>query len=133
MKLEHVAILTKQLETMKDFYCGWFGVIANKQYQNKNTGLRTYFGQFDSASRLELMQIEGISEIPLINEDKRLRGLTHLAFGVDSVNDVDILAHRMEQAGIKILRGPRKTGDGYYEFETLDPDNNRLEITTVLR
>ena len=30
----------------------------------------------------------------------------------------------------KILRGPRKTGDGYYEFETLDPDNNRLEVQT---
>lgn len=29
---------------------------------------------------------------------------------------------------LDILRNPRKTGDGYYEFETLDPDNNRLEV-----
>ena len=28
-----------------------------------------------------------------------------------------------------ILSRPRKTGDGYYEFETLDPDNNRIEVT----
>jgi lactoylglutathione lyase len=34
-------------------------------------------------------------------------------------------------AGYKILRGPRKTGDGYWEFETLDPDNNRIEVSAV--
>jgi lactoylglutathione lyase len=36
----------------------------------------------------------------------------------------------LENAGFKILRGPRITGDGYFEFETLDPDNNRIEVTT---
>ena len=39
-------------------------------------------------------------------------------------------AKQLEKNGYPILRGPRKTGDGYYEFETLDPDNNRLEVTT---
>ncbi len=34
----------------------------------------------------------------------------------------------LSAGGFKILRGPRKTGDGYWEFETLDPDNNRLEV-----
>jgi lactoylglutathione lyase len=37
----------------------------------------------------------------------------------------------MKAEGLTILSGPRKTGDGYYEFETLDPDNNRIEVTTV--
>jgi lactoylglutathione lyase len=35
--------------------------------------------------------------------------------------------------GFKILRGPRKTGDGYWEFETLDPDNNRIEVSAVFK
>ena len=32
--------------------------------------------------------------------------------------------------GFRILEGPRRTGDGYYEFVTLDPDLNRIEVTT---
>jgi hypothetical protein len=30
---------------------------------------------------------------------------------------------------VAILDGPRRTGDGYYESVTLDPDGNRIEIT----
>jgi lactoylglutathione lyase len=56
-------------------------------------------------------------------------GIIHLAFGVDSMEEVDQKAKELQQAGYPILSGPRKTGDGYYEFETLDPDNNRLEVT----
>ena len=29
------------------------------------------------------------------------------------------------------LAAPGKTGDGYYEFETPDPDNNRIEVTAI--
>jgi lactoylglutathione lyase len=42
----------------------------------------------------------------------------------------DEKARLLAAAGYKILSGPRKTGDGYYEFETLDPENNRIEVTT---
>jgi lactoylglutathione lyase len=35
--------------------------------------------------------------------------------------------------GYRILRGPRKTGDGYWEFETLDPDNNRIEVSALFK
>ena len=58
-------------------------------------------------------------------------GLIHLAFGVDSMVKVDQKAEDMRAAGFPILSGPRKTGDGYYEFETLDPDGNRLEVGTA--
>jgi len=46
------------------------------------------------------------------------------------MEEVDEKAKLIQADGFKILSGPRKTGDGYYEFETLDPDNNRLEVTT---
>ena len=58
-------------------------------------------------------------------------GIIHLAFGVNTIADVDQKAIELKAAGLPILSGPRKTGDGYYEFETLDPDNNRLEVTCV--
>ena len=58
------------------------------------------------------------------------QGIIHLAFGVDTMQEVNEKLKQLQAAGYPILSGPRKTGDGYYEFETLDPDNNRLEVTT---
>jgi lactoylglutathione lyase len=46
---------------------------------------------------------------------------------------VDRLAATFRELGLPILSGPRRTGDGYYEFETLDPDKNRIEVTTLFR
>ena len=51
-----------------------------------------------------------------------------MAFVVDSIEEVDMKAEELKNAGYQILRGPRQTGDGYYEFETLDPEGNRLEV-----
>ncbi len=56
--------------------------------------------------------------------------LRQVAFGVDSKEEVDAKAKELQSNGFQILSGPRITGDGYNEFETLDPDNNRLEVTS---
>ncbi len=60
-------------------------------------------------------------------------GIIHLAFGVDSIIKVDEKATELQAAVFCILCGPRITGDGYYEFDTLDPGNNRIEVTTKAR
>lgn len=57
------------------------------------------------------------------------KGITHFAFQVKSVEEVDNKARELARNGYAILDGPRITGDGYYEFVTLDPDNNRVEVT----
>jgi lactoylglutathione lyase len=72
-------------------------------------------------------------DIPFKGNDtvqKQHLGIIHLAFGVNTMKEVDDKADELRKAGFPILSGPRKTGDGYYEFETLDPDNNRIEVTT---
>jgi lactoylglutathione lyase len=56
-------------------------------------------------------------------------GLTHIAISVGSEQLVDALTQRLKDDGFPILDGPRRTGDGYYESVTLDPDGNRIEIT----
>lgn len=133
MKIEHIALWTNQLGKMKKFYVNWFGGIASDKYSNEETGFKSYFIDFISGSRLEIMQKQDIPENSNDTVHKQHLGLIHIAFGVDTMEEVDSMAIKMEDAGLRILRGPRKTGDGYYEFETLDPDNNRLEITTVFR
>lgn len=129
MTLEHVAIWTDHLEELKDYYVKYFGGIANDKYTNAAKGFQSYFLSFASGARLELMMMPNIPANSNDTIGSQHKGIIHLAFGVNSVAEVEDKAEQLKTAGFPILSGPRKTGDGYYEFETLDPDNNRLEVT----
>ena len=129
MIIDHIAIWTTQLEQLKDFYVKFFNGIACQKYTNKFTGFESYFVTFDSGTRLELMTKPDIPENLNDRILKQHLGIIHLAFGVDSMHEVNEKSTELASAGYKILRGPRKTGDGYWEFETLDPDNNRIEVS----
>jgi lactoylglutathione lyase len=131
MILEHVAIWTAQLEKMKAYYETYFGGKANVLYTNEIKGFQSYFLSFESGARLELMSKATIPPNQNDTITTQHLGIIHLAFGVDSMKEVNEKAEQLKAAGFPILSGPRKTGDGYYEFETLDPDNNRLEVTAV--
>ncbi|MES1221386.1 MAG: VOC family protein [Bacteroidota bacterium] len=133
MTLEHVAIWTNNLERLKDYYVKYFGAKPNDKYTNPIKNFQSYFLSFESGARLEIMMKPGI---PGNNNDtiqQQHQGIIHLAFGVDSLKEVNEKAKQLQNDGYTVLSGPRKTGDGYYEFETLDPDNNRLEVTTVFK
>jgi lactoylglutathione lyase len=88
----------------------------------------SYFLSFPGGPRLEIMSMPGVS---LSGDDvtAQFTGYNHLAMSVGSREQVDALTLRLEQAGHRVLVGPRTTGDGYYESRVLDPDGNRIEIT----
>ncbi len=130
MTLEHVAIWTDNLEELKDYYIKYFGATANEKYTNEQSQFQSYFLTFESGARLEIMSKPGIPDNRNDRVTAQHKGIIHLAFGVNTKQEVDEKAKQLQSDGFKILRGPRKTGDGYYEFETLDPDDNRLEVTT---
>lgn len=131
MTLEHVAIWTTRLDALRDYYVNYFGAKPNNKYINRQTGFESYFLSFDSGARLEIMCMPGIPA----NRNDTIRqqhtGIIHLAFGAATMSDVDAKARHLQADGFPILSGPRRTGDGYYEFETLDPDNNRIEVTAI--
>ncbi|MEP7144807.1 MAG: VOC family protein [Ferruginibacter sp.] len=131
MTLEHVAIWTDQLEELKDFYVKYFGGMPNNKYTNENKRFESYFITFAGGARLEIMRKPNIPGNTNDRVFAQHKGIIHLAFGADTKMEVDKKAKELEAHGFKILSGPRKTGDGYYEFETLDPDNNRLEVTAI--
>ena len=130
MILEHVAIWTDDLEQLKHYYVKYFGATANEKYTNEKNQFQSYFLTFQSGARLEIMTKPGIPENKNDTVREQHKGIIHLAFGVNTMKEVDEKAAGLLSAGFQILSGPRKTGDGYYEFETLDPDDNRLEVTT---
>ena len=130
MKIEHVAIWTNQLEELKDYYTKYFEGIPNNKYTNEKNKFHSYFLNFESGARLEIMTKPDIPGNANDTVTAQHTGIIHLAFGVGTKQEVEEKATQLQAAGFTILSGPRKTGDGYYEFETLDPDNNRLEVTT---
>jgi lactoylglutathione lyase len=128
MKLEHVAIYTKDLEALRSFYTKYFQAVSNDLYVNPKKGFRSYFLSFSDGARLELMQMESIPD-SLDDPIAQSTGIIHIAFSLGARRAVDQMSERLREDGFRILDGPRQTGDGYYECAFLDPDGNRLEIT----
>ncbi len=128
MHIEHVAIWTRDLEQLKEFYQTYFQASAGPKYVNAAKQFESYFLTFTSGARLELMQMPPIVEWPDDGEGQ-LRGYSHLAFSVGSKEGVDTLTARLKKDGYRVQDGPRWTGDGYYESRVRDCDGNRVEIT----
>jgi len=128
MKLEHMAIWTRDIEVMREFYLKYFDLVSNDKYSNESKGYRSYFLSFDSGARLELMQKTSV-EVSTRDYLKEFTGMAHLAISVGSEEKVDSLTARLKNDGFEVVDGPRKTGDGYYESVVFDPEQNRIEIT----
>lgn len=127
MKIEHIAIWTENIEQLKEFYETYFGAVSGEKYVNEEKQFQSYFLTFSSGARLEIMRRPDIK-----SREKNYGeyyGYAHLAISVESEEEVNKLTGQLMQDGFKILDGPRRTGDGYYESVILDPDGNRIEIT----
>ena len=127
MRLEHVAVWTRDLERLRAFYERWLGAAAGDRYERRETGFASYFLSFGDGARLELMSRP---DVPATEDSPydQATGLTHLAVSLGSEARVDELTAELAAAGIEVLDGPRRTGDGYYESVVLDPDGNRIEL-----
>jgi lactoylglutathione lyase len=128
MKIDHIAIWSKNIEELKNFYVRYFGATAGGKYFNPKRNFESYFLTFETGCRLELMQMPGI---PQSANDiyQQFSGLIHFAIGSGSREAVDQLTELLRKDGFEIVGEPRTTGDGYYESVVLDPEGNRIEIT----
>jgi lactoylglutathione lyase len=127
-RIDHVALWTRDLARAAGFYARYFGATVGPRYENAAKGFASCFLAFEGDARLELMATTTLHPVPHEPGAQRM-GLTHLAVGVGSVEQVDALTARLAADGFSVLDGPRRTGDGYYESVVLDPDGNRIEIT----
>ncbi|HSC92741.1 MAG TPA: VOC family protein [Gaiellaceae bacterium] len=125
-RIEHVALWTHDLERARGFYERFLGAHAGVRYENAATGFASYFLSLEDGARLELMQLPGIAAGAA---PEQRTGWVHVAISLGSEERVDALTAELAREGHRVLDGPRRTGDGYYESVVLDPDGNRLELT----
>lgn len=125
MRIAHIAVWTERLETLRDFYCTYFGASAGEKYINPAKGFESYMLTFRGDCRLELMRRTGIRGS--VGHDRI--GLTHMAFGCESREAVRALTERLRADGYRIAGEPRTTGDGFFESTAEDPDGNSIEIS----
>ena len=128
--IDHAALWVTDLDGARDFYSHWFNGHSNGLYENPRTGLRTYILHFtdgpweERRTRLELMSRPDVAA----PAERTGPGWAHVSFSLPGRDDVDRLAADMAEAGVRLVDGPRQTGDGYYEAAILDPEGNRVEL-----
>lgn len=127
MKIDHIAIWTKNLEGLRNFYIHYFDASSTEIYINHSKEFRSFFLTFDGDCRLEIMEMP---RIPNSKNDviKQFIGIIHFAINVGSRDKVNHITDILKRDGYKVISEPRTTGDGTYESIVLDPDGNRIEI-----
>lgn len=125
IKINHIAIWTSNLEKMKDFYVNFFSGIASKKYINPVKNFESYFIEFQSGARIELMKNPNNHK----TAEQNCIGYSHIAISVGSQEEVNRFSEMVPRYGLSIISGPRVTGDGYYESVICDPEGNLIEIT----
>lgn len=126
MKINHIALLVRNIEEVRRFFIKYFDGKSNEMYYNPKTGLKSYIISFEDNSKLELMNYPD-TRIPT-NPDI-LHGYVHIAMSVGSKEKVDELTALLEKDKYECLSGPRTTGDGFYESCIAGPEGNMIEIT----
>jgi len=126
MKVEHIAMFVVDIEAARSFFMKYFNSVSNDGYCNEKTGFRSYFLSFEDGARLEIMSKPGVADDA---KGYERTGYHHLAFSVGSKEAVDALSERLRDDGYEIIRGPRTTGDGYYESCVVGIEGNEIEIT----
>jgi lactoylglutathione lyase len=124
VRVEHVALWALDLESVCAFYVEHLEATAGELYVNEAKGFRSRFLGWGDGARLEVMH-----RVDLERAREGSAGWVHVALSLGSEQAVDDAAARLAAAGVPVVDGPRRTGDGYYECVVLDPEGNRVELT----
>lgn len=127
MQIEHIALWTRDLEGVRDFYMKYFKMKSSEKYVNPDKGFSSYFLSFNRGARIEIMNRKDMENE--IGFHRATYGLAHFAISVGSKEKVDRLTEVIRNDGFEVIGEPRTTGDGFYESVVSDPEGNHVEIT----
>ena len=127
-RLDHVALLVKDVEQSKRFYVQLLGMEEHPRPGNFNfpgAWLRKGSAEIhligeDQPGRVDLVQPGGYSL-----DELSTGHVTHFAF---EVNDLETTRQYLRTSGIPIVGGPRPRGDGVMQLYIRDPDGYIIEF-----
>ena len=96
-KIEHISLWVKDLEKMRIFYTKYFNTKSSDIYVNKNNQFSSYFLNFESGSRIEIMKMPNIFDVEEISA--KYYGYCHLAISVGSRDKVIELTEVIRKEG----------------------------------
>ncbi len=122
--VSHIALYAEDPVSVAAFWTEDLGAAGGETYHNPKTGLTSIFLALPGGGRVEVMH-DG-------RHGKRTENVTgyhHIAVSLGSEKAVDDLTESLRDRGVRVVSGPRRTGDGYYESVIEDPEGNRIELT----
>lgn len=124
MRIEHVALWTRDLPGAVAFWQTHFGATASAEYASRNRpGFRSVFLTLAQGARIELMTGPWVA--PAADEAE---GWAHIALSLGSEAAVREQAEAFRRLGL-LESGPRRTGDGYFEAVIRGPGGMTIELT----
>lgn len=139
--IRHTGIYVRNLDKMKEFYCGVFGLkeifhgteegnYINTLLNAENISLELYKLMDSNGGILELLEKKG-EIIPAAEKTIYDTGCMHLAI---TVKDADEIYHRLRGMNIHLLSSPCTSIDGKAKVcFCQDPEGNFLELVEQLQ
>ena len=125
MKMDHVAMVTGNIEEMKRFYSENFH--ARRVIRWSDETVLLYFIEFDNRVMLELEQRKNPQRISYDRENTV--GIAHISMRVDTREELEEITRTLQEKGVPMRSGPTDFNGDFYESSFWDPDGNVVEIS----
>jgi catechol 2,3-dioxygenase-like lactoylglutathione lyase family enzyme len=123
--LWHIALRVQNMARSRTFYQEVLGMKVVWEPDPDNIYLS--LGQ-DNLALHQLPQGQSLIQHDQPSPSAAVSPLDHFGIIVDRKEDVDLMAKRMEQASIPLVKPVRLHRDGSYSFYIEDPDRNVIQI-----
>jgi catechol 2,3-dioxygenase-like lactoylglutathione lyase family enzyme len=125
--MEHVLVLSDDIETTRDFYCRIVGLHVGERPDLEFPGYWLYAGDtpcLHVADRRSYLRHAAWLGLTVAHEPPGAGPVDHIAF---NANDYDSVTARLESAGVNALRNTTAQG-GIRQLFFEDPNGVRIEI-----
>lgn len=123
--LDHVALVTDNLEKLKNFYRQYFGGAPEDNWTDGTVEI--CFINFENGTRIELQKREQPARHEIDRENSY--GIAHIAFMAKSRKEVRERTEKLVAAGVALRSEPTAYGKDFFESSFFDPDGNIIELT----
>lgn len=130
LDLNHVTIISRDIEASKRFYCGVLGmeeVTLPPSFTHATTWFRKGNAEIHLVALRDASQQPGDSPCQ-IEGDRDVSRSRHLALAVRDIFEAE---RTLQECGIQVVLGPRGRGDGAYQLFCYDPDGHLVELHTL--